>query len=322
MLLDLFKEKRCFKLVLGAGNENIEEIEKLAFLYSLAGANFFDACAKKETVLAAKRGIEKSKIKEDRYICVSVGTKSDPHMQKAKINEKSCIECGKCKNECLEEAIVENNGEFFVDERKCIGCAKCERVCSSGSIEFISEEMNMYNVLSPLVSLGIDCVEFHVSSKDKNKILAKWEDINKLYNGVLSISVSRKNMSDDEIIPLLESMLQNKQDYSVIVQADGNPMSGGTDDYNTTLQSIACADVVQKSKLPVYILLSGGTNSKTTEFARMCNIDAKGVAIGSFARKLVKEYIKREDFFENEEIINKALSCAKNLVDISLRHLK
>lgn len=322
MLLDLFKEKCCFKLVLGAGNENIDEIEKLVYIYSLAGANFFDVCAKKEAILAAKRGIEKSGIKTDRYLCISVGTKSDPHIQKASIDNTNCIKCGKCKNVCLENAIEERSGDFLVNLKKCIGCARCADVCSSKSIKFESMKMNMLAILPPLIDAGIDCVEFHISSRDKDKIYTDWEDINKIYNGTLSISVSGKNMADDDIVSILKRMLANKTAYSTIVQADGNPMSGGADDYNTTLQAIACADVIEKSKLPVYVLLSGGTNSKTTELAKLCNVNANGIAIGSFARKIVKEYIIREDFYNNQEIVKKALERAKHLVDISLENMK
>jgi acetylornithine deacetylase/succinyl-diaminopimelate desuccinylase-like protein len=32
----------------------------------------------------------------------------------------------------------------------------------------------------------------------------------------------------------------------IMVQADGYPMSGGEDDYNTTLQAVSCADVINK----------------------------------------------------------------------------
>jgi len=53
----------------------------------------------------------------------------------------------------------------------------------------------------------------------------------------------------------------------------------------------------------------------------MCGLSIDGVAIGSFARKIVKEYVKRDDFLENEEIFNKALAIAKNLVDVSLRNM-
>jgi hypothetical protein len=99
-------------------------------------------------------------------------------------------------------------------------------------------------------------------------------------------------------------------------------MSGSNDDYNTTLQAIATADIVQKAKIPVWLLLSGGTNSNTTELAKLFAVNVHGVAIGSFARKIIKPYIERDDFLENEKIFNEAYLIAKNLVDKSLEYLK
>ena len=40
MLTELLDKHQGFKLVCGAGNEDIEEVEKLTYIYSLAGANF------------------------------------------------------------------------------------------------------------------------------------------------------------------------------------------------------------------------------------------------------------------------------------------
>ena len=98
-------------------------------------------------------------------------------------------------------------------------------------------------------------------------------------------------------------------------------MSGSGDSYNVTLQAVATADLVQKAKLPVWILLSGGTNSKTTELAKMCGVETHGVAIGSYARKIVKQYIEQDDFLENEDTFNKALVIAKELVNKSMSSL-
>ena len=53
MLKDLFEQKKCFKLVCGAGNEDADEVEKIVTIYSKAGCNFFDVCAKPEIVDAA-----------------------------------------------------------------------------------------------------------------------------------------------------------------------------------------------------------------------------------------------------------------------------
>ena len=98
MLKVLLENRQCFKLVCGAGNEDIDEVEKLVTIYSLAGCQFFDVCAKPEIVDAAKRGLERAGIKENRYICVSVGIDGDPHISKAIINSEKCIQCGNCKS--------------------------------------------------------------------------------------------------------------------------------------------------------------------------------------------------------------------------------
>ena len=107
MLKNLFEQKKCFKLVCGAGNEDASEVEKLVTIYSLAGCNFFDVCAKPEIVEAAKRGLVRAGISEDRYLCVSVGIAGDPHITKAIIEQDKCVKCGKCKLVCPHDAIIE-----------------------------------------------------------------------------------------------------------------------------------------------------------------------------------------------------------------------
>jgi uncharacterized oligopeptide transporter (OPT) family protein len=92
-------------------------------------------------------------------------------------------------------------------------------------------------------------------------------------------------------------------------------MSGGSDDYKTTLQAVAMAEVIQNADLPVYIMLSGGTNSKTAELAKMCGINYWGIAIGSWARKIVKQYTLKEDFWEDKNAQEKAIMVARGLIE-------
>ena len=102
-----------------------------------------------------------------------------------------------------------------------------------------------------------------------------------------------------------------------MIQADGVPMSGGNDDFKTTLQAVATADLILKANLEVPVIMSGGTNSKTMLLAKMCDVDVNGVAIGSYARKIVKKYIEKEDFLSNSlqnDNFKNALKIAQNLV--------
>ncbi len=306
MLKQLLDERKCFKLVCGAGNEDATEVEKLVALYSTAGCKFFDLSAKPEIVDAAKRGLQG----REGYLCVSVGIKGDPHIRKAQIDVEKCVKCHKCEEVCPQHTIK----NCKVNAVRCIGCGKCYDVCACGAISFVSENKDLREVLPELINMGVDCIELHAMGENDDWI-EKWDYINSVYDGMLSICTARGHLSDEKMLDRIKKMIANRKPYSTIVQADGFPMSGGSDDYKTTLQAIATAEIVQNANLPVYIMLSGGTNSKTAELAKMCGIDYNGIAIGTFARKIVGKYIERDDFLHNEQVFNKALKIAKSLVE-------
>ena len=306
MLKELLENRKCFKLVCGAGNEDATEVEKLVALYSAAGCKFFDLSAKPEIIDAAKRGLGSN----EGYLCVSVGIKGDPHIRKAQIDYEKCISCHKCEEICPQKTIK----HCKVKQSRCIGCGKCYSVCKHNAISFTEESKDLNEVLPPLFSKGIDCIELHCMSEDIDEALQKWAFITNNYNGMLSICTARGHLSEEKMLELIIQMTKNREPYTTIVQADGFPMSGGKDDYKTTLQAVATAEIVQNAKLPVYIMLSGGTNSKTAELAKMCNINYNGIAIGSFARKIVSRYLEREDFLRNQYIFNEAVNIAKSLI--------
>lgn len=306
MLKELLDSRKCFKLVCGAGNEDALEVEKLVALYSAAGCKFFDLSAKPEIVDAAKRGLQG----REGYLCVSVGIKGDPHIRKAQIDYEKCVGCHKCEEICPQKTIR----HCKVLAARCIGCGRCYSVCRHGAISFIEEDMDLNTILLPLIEKGIDCIELHAMGENIEEALNKWNDINKIYDGMLSICTARGHLSEEKMLQLIKHTVGNRKPYSTIVQADGFPMSGGKDDYKTTLQAVATAEIVQNAKLPVYIMLSGGTNSKTSELAQMCGINYNGIAIGSFARKIVSRYIEREDFLRNKYIFDEAVNIAKNLI--------
>ena len=313
MLCDFLKNKDCFKLICGAGNEDVEEVEKLVCLYSLAGCQLFDVCAKENVIIAAKNGLERAGIKDNRYICISVGSESDQHFCKAEINNSKCIKCGTCQTVCNQNAIDTSDNEFNVNQIKCIGCKKCIDNCTSDAVGLIQKKTDLSELLPPLIDLGLDCIEFHVAG-DEDDIQERWELINKMFDGILSISINRAKASDEKVVEIVKDMLAIRKPYTTIIQADGIPMSGGQDSFNATLQAVSTGDLFRSENLPAYIIVSGGTNSKTKELANFCGVDIDGVAIGSFARKIVKTYTSKDDFFENEVVFNEALKTAKELV--------
>ena len=56
----LLNKRKLFKLVCGAGNEDAEQVKKLAFVYTLAGAKCFDVSANVEVVQKAAIGIKEA----------------------------------------------------------------------------------------------------------------------------------------------------------------------------------------------------------------------------------------------------------------------
>ena len=103
-------------------------------------------------------------------------------------------------------------------------------------------------------------------------------------------------------------------------------MGGTGDDYNTTLQAVAIADIIQKELVAkdkrfrdLPILLSGGTNSKTGALAKLCDIKFCGIAIGTHARGIVKEhvsaYLQNENFDQDIDNLRAAVQIASNLIN-------
>ncbi len=318
MLKDLLESKKCFKLVCGAGNEDAEEVEKLVTIYSLAGCTFFDLCAKEEIVDAAKRGLKNAGIKDDRYLCVSVGIDGDPHITKAVIDQEKCVKCGKCKKICPHDAVIELD-KYKIKKERCIGCGQCAANCPKNAIEMVSQLQDYKEILPKLIAKGIDCIEFHAISTDEKDVMEKWEQINEHFDGMLCISLDRSELGDKKLKERVAKMLSTRKPYTTIIQADGVAMSGSNDEYGTTLQAVATAQLFQNANMPAYIMMSGGTNTRSIELASLCGVKPNCLAVGSFARKIVKEYLESEDLLENKEKLNKAVEIAKELVDIALK---
>jgi Fe-S-cluster-containing hydrogenase component 2 len=310
---------RCFKLVCGAGNEDTIEVERLVALYSSVGVRYFDLSANVDVVKSAYRGLEigvPDKEKRKKYFLnVSVGIKGDPHVRKAKIITEKCVGCSQCVKSCIQNAIACVAGEMVsLDKSKCLGCGKCESACSQNAITFSYEDKPLKEVLPPLIDLGISSIEFHALTGKSDEIIEKWNDIQDVYDGILSLCTDRSNLSDSNLENLIEHILENREDNTTIIQADGCPMSGGKDDYATSLQAVAIAQIVERMNKPIFLLVSGGTNSKTAEMLKKCNISAQGISVGSYARCIVKKYIDRDDFYETE-VFEMARKIAGTLVN-------
>lgn len=302
------------KIVCGAGNEDCESVKRLVYVYAKSGCKCFDLSARKEILEAAKEAVTLAEANDVTY-CVSIGIKGDKHITKASIKSSICIKCGTCFRNCPNDAIYSS---ILVDDKKCIGCGVCAKKCPTGAMTMYEKDVNVKEILPYMVSNGVEILELHVMGHDKKDLEYKWNIINECNPKFASICIDRENFGNKEVIERIRDMIAHRKPYTTIVQADGIPMSGAEDDYKTTLQAVAMAEIIQNNNMPVHIMLSGGTNSKTAELAKMCGINYWGIAIGSWARKIVKPYLAAPDFWENTEIQNKAIETAKELIRASV----
>jgi len=333
----LLDKRKYFKLVCGAGNEDAEEVKRLVVLYTLAGAKGMDVSANINVVehamqgidlafnLASKFGIE---LKTRPFITVSVGMPGDHHVRKAFIDLNRCIICNLCIPICPTDAIAD---ELIILTEKCIGCGNCSAICPKDDIiSYSNNQRELRELLPKCLEAGAEHIELHAAIADDTSIMDEWQIVcDSNPNGHVSMCLDRLHLSNfgfEERVRKAKEIAGER----LIIQSDGYPMSGGADDYNTTLQAIATADVLNKkfnmtidkknkilkykNETVVNQLLSGGTNSLTTVLADQCDVKFQGSSLGTFARKIVKDIINNDSFYKNEELIKQGYLIAKKLV--------
>lgn len=369
-------DQNCFKMICGAGNEDAEQVKKLSFIYTLAGAKILDVSANVNVVKAAVEGIDlafeysdilKINIENKPYIMVSIGMPGDHHVRKSYIDPFKCIGCSLCIPVCPTDAIPKNfvkeldifkdlNGSFdnpdsskeIVIKDLCIGCGKCSNICPKDDIiSYRHSFRELKDLLPKCLDAGAELFELHAAVGEDDITLDEWKLICEINpNNFNSMCLDRLNLGNLKLEHRVHEARKIAGD-KIMIQADGYPMSGGEDDYNTTLQAVSCADVVNKKfnmKLnkkreqdilgkqkiaakKIYkkiddpdvipILISGGTNSHSKELANLCGVRINGVSIGTYARDLIEKYIVDEDFYNDINIVNEAYLEAKNLVEKS-----
>jgi ferredoxin len=362
----------CFKMICGAGNEDALYVKKLALVYTLAGAKILDVSCNVKVIEHAMEGIDLAyKLAEEfgedigvrPFIMASIGMPGDHHVRKSYIDPDLCLGCKLCIPVCPTNAIPEGftlnldewkelGGSYETEDQSkeivikdlCIGCGKCSNICPKDDIiSYRHNARELRELLPKCMEAGAETFELHAAVGEDDITMEEWKVLNEInssnYNSMCLDRLNLGNLRLEHRISEAAAISGEK----IIIQADGYPMSGGVDDYNTTLQAVACADVINKrfnirrkkvqketsgkakminkmfyrpldSKKVIPIVLSGGTNSQSRELAEAAWVRCNGIAIGTYARDIIENFVKDENFYDDINLIKSAYKIAKSLV--------
>lgn len=377
-LQQLLNDEKCFKMICGAGNEDSPYVKKLALIYTLAGAKILDVSCNVEVIKHATEGIDMAydlapslgvEIGIRPYIMASVGMPGDHHVRKSYIDPNKCVGCNLCIPVCPTEAIpkgftekldlfkglggsfeIEDQSKEIVTKDLCIGCGKCSNICPKDDIiSYRHNARELRKLLPECIKAGAETFELHAAVGEDKVTMEEWALITEInpdnYNSMCLDRLNLGNLNLEHRIAEAKKIANNK----IIVQADGYPMSGGENDFNTTLQAVACADVINKKfnmrvdkktaktgpgkakltskrvyrpmghKTGVHIVLSGGTNALSKQLADQAGVRCSGIAIGTYARDIVDDFVSNDNFYSDLNIIKQAYNVASELVKVNTK---
>lgn len=296
-----YQGSRFVKIICGAANTSEQQVERLVLVYALAGADIIDIAPQENIYNAAQRGISRAlEIKPELtppVIMVSVNVGDDKHFRKASIDIMKCVQCLECVKVC----------DIKIDPAKCYGCARCVEACQHNAIKMIKmpeiHRIKNYNALE--LHTGNSSVEEVKAFLDLNRT-----NIDKAE--LVSVSIDSMRFNPGELVLYANSIVDMFY-KKIIIQVDGLSMRGGTGK-TSTLNTLASASTLIDAGVKAYIQLSGGTNHLTQEIVNLTDLKIAGIGYGTFAKKIILNYIENNEDHIFETNLTKIVQVAENLI--------
>ncbi len=286
------------KIIFGAKNTDTKNLKEVIEIYAKAGADIFDVCADKNIIKIARETINKLNLSKKPIICASITLGNDKHSAKAKISIEKCCGCQRCINICPQKAIFLEKEYAKINENACVGCARCIAVCPNSAIKMFNLKQSFEEQYEQAQTA--DYIEIHTNGKDEN-LFDIFEFLKQNFNGEIGICISQ-NSNTEEKIKIITKLKDIIFPQKLIVQADGNSISGFDNEISTTQKAIEECKNYQNIE-NIVLIASGGTNMKTAQLAKNERIKLDGIAWGSYARGLLTE----PDFLEKARELLKSL---------------
>jgi Fe-S-cluster-containing hydrogenase component 2 len=290
---------RWVKWIGGASNQDLQAIEDLAGLYTLAGVHCLDLAADAAVVAAARRGIAWAEAHgaAKPWLMVSLSDGADPHFRKAWFDPSRCPpSCPRpCARVCPALAIPADSG---VVAERCYGCGRCLPACPLGLIEERQVLLAPEAIGPLLAALRPDAVELHTQIGRTEAFATRLEQV--VSAGIplqrLAVSCGLEGLPAGGQAPdaaLLAQELWRRHGLlraaglRPLWQLDGRPMSGDVG-AGTARAAVRLLEAVGPLAPPGPLQLAGGTNAHTLPLVQALPSSAPpvaGVAFGSVARQ-------------------------------------
>jgi len=293
------KFMKIAKLIYGAKNTDIEKLGEFVKVYALAGADIFDVCADEEIISYVRKILNSLKLVNNPQICASITLQNDIHANKVRVNSEKCNLCMKCMDIC-PQGVIKFDKNINILEKGCVGCKLCVKACPNSALQIYFEESNFLEQYKNAKTA--DYIEIHTNGHDDDLFFV-FEFLKENFTGKIGICISNNN-NVSEKIEIIEKVKAIIAPETLIVQADGNSISGLNNDNITTQKAIAeCGNF--KNIDNIILIASGGTNECTFKIASDQNIYMDGVAWGSYARKILVSFTSdNERLAQAKQLIN------------------